>query len=106
MDQGAPGLTPPQHEEALRQAAVAAADVRPGACIYPELPSLDPAPPPPRLAKQLHPGWVAARAGSLKPELGALWSAEEQQPGVCSTGPVALYRRPRAREVVEAMLEL
>lgn len=58
-DQGShpPALSRAQREEAMRQAADAAADVRPGATIYPpDLPSLEPTSQVPRLAKQLHPG--------------------------------------------------
>ncbi|KAG2485596.1 hypothetical protein HYH03_015660 [Edaphochlamys debaryana] len=64
-------------EEAARRAATAAANVPWGAEVYHGLPPVDYVPPqPPKLSKQLHPGWLASR--TARPELRALWRPEER----------------------------
>lgn len=93
-----------QEREAVKRASRATSNLPPGAQLYPGLPPLEVASQPQRMGKQLHPGWVASR--QARPELGALWSAKEQQPGVVRTCPVALYERPRAQQVAEALLDL
>ena len=55
-----------------------------------------------RIQKQLHPGWVASR--QARPEMCAMWNAEEQQRGVCNTRGIDLYRRPLPAEVAAASL--
>lgn len=97
-------LDPAQREEAQRLAAGAAASVPSHATLYPGLPGLEPAPLPPRLGKQLHSGWVASHQS--RPEMGDLWSAADQQRGVCSTRPVSMYVRPSAKDVARVLLAL
>eukprot|EP00955_Chlamydomonas_euryale_P112102 366112-Chlamydomonas_euryale.AAC.8 len=97
-------LPPHQAHDAAVKAATAAANVPTDEQMYVGLPALEPPAPPPRVGKQLHPGWVASRAA--KPEIGALWSEAEQTPGVCKTRPVAVYMRPKPADVSDALLAL
>ncbi|GAX80608.1 hypothetical protein CEUSTIGMA_g8043.t1 [Chlamydomonas eustigma] len=106
QQRGSP-LTPAQREEALRKAATCTANIPTAACLYPPLPVVDPATiaAAPMAARQLHPGWVAGRS-IHKPELGALWSAAEQQPGICNPRAMTYYSRPLPAEVTQHLLAL
>lgn len=102
-------LSRPAHLHTAPQASVAAAtaaaNVQSGTQLYAGLAPLEPLPPPPpRMGKQLHPGWVASRAA--RPDMAALWNAAEQMRGVCKTRPVAVYMRPKMADVCEELLEV
>lgn len=91
-----------QNQEALRAAARAVTNLSPDVALYPDLPGLNPDPSSQRLPKQLHPGWLASK--QRRPDMGALWSAAEQQHGVCGTRPMAMYERPQASSVAAVVL--
>ncbi|KAG2485595.1 hypothetical protein HYH03_015659 [Edaphochlamys debaryana] len=92
-------------EEAARRAATAAANVPWGAEVYHGLPPVDYVPPqPPKLSKQLHPGWLASR--TARPELRALWRPEERLAEVCNTRGVALYTPPSPAGVAAGLLSM
>ncbi|GFH11244.1 WD_REPEATS_REGION domain-containing protein [Haematococcus lacustris] len=102
MEALALALDSSRREEVARRVATVVTRVAPSAQLYPDLPPLDCVAVPKPPAKQLHPGWVAAR--QQKPELRSLWDAEEQQQQVCSAKGIAVYQRPDPHQVATACL--
>lgn len=99
-------LQDPGVQKRVASAAAVAANVPRDVQVYQGLQSLHevavPVEAPKLVQKQLHPAWVAKR--HLKPELGDLWSAQEQHRAVLTTCVVPRHVRFSRNQVAASLL--